>query len=112
MRAQLDTHVYRSLTLLWGSSFSAFPPFPSLSVPWRAQELAAAAARVRKPALSLLSARLPTCAYSQAFSASFAIVGAPPFLYTSDVSERGRSREWRQGIPVRYEDVTAARVTG
>ena len=47
-----------------------------------------------------------------AFSASFAVVGAPPFLYTLDVSECGRSREWRQGMPVRYEDFTAARVTG
>ena len=112
MRAQLDIHVSRSLILLWGSSFSAFPPFPSQSVPWRAQMLAAAA-RVRKPAPSLLAHRPSHVACKVlAFSASFAVVGAPPFLYTLDVSERGRSRVWRQGMPVRYEDFTAARVTG
>ena len=54
----------------------------------------------------------PVACIVLAFSASFAVVGAPPFLYTLDVSERGRSRVWRQGMPVRYEDFTAARVTG
>ena len=73
----------------------------------------AAAARVRKPAPSLLAHRPSHVACKVlAFSASFAVVGAPPFLYALDVSECGRSREWRQGMPVRYEDFTAARVTG